>query len=80
MDFFFNKDLEYFFFNKDVKYLKTGNKEKKYASSLTKLKAIRGNPLPKKRYELEGLEEMIPMLWSSSKVKYDKDAAHGIHH
>ncbi|GKB74449.1 hypothetical protein Tco_0935861 [Tanacetum coccineum] len=42
------------FFNKDLEYLKTRNKEKKYAISLTKLKAA--------RYELEGLEEMIPKL------------------
>nr|GEV24140.1 hypothetical protein [Tanacetum cinerariifolium] len=48
-----------FFFNKDLEYLETGNKEKKYASSLTKPKAA--------RYELEGLEEMILKLWSSSK-------------
>ncbi|GKB16683.1 hypothetical protein Tco_0850606 [Tanacetum coccineum] len=50
-----------FFFNKDLEYLKTGNKEKKYASSLTKPKAA--------RYELEGLEEMIPKLWSLTKQK-----------
>ncbi|GJS66573.1 hypothetical protein Tco_0681137 [Tanacetum coccineum] len=43
-----------FFSNKDLEYLKTGNTEKKYASSLTKLKAA--------RYELEGLEEMILKL------------------
>ncbi|GJR50367.1 reverse transcriptase domain-containing protein [Tanacetum coccineum] len=55
-----------FFFNKDLEYLKTETKEKKYASSLTKSKAV--------RYELGGLEEMIPKLWSSSKVQYDKDA------
>ncbi|GKC22359.1 hypothetical protein Tco_1024509 [Tanacetum coccineum] len=52
-----------FFFNKDLEYLKTGNKENKYAVSLTKSKAA--------RYELEGLEEMIPKLWSSSKLQYD---------
>ncbi|GKA70860.1 hypothetical protein Tco_0776999 [Tanacetum coccineum] len=61
-----------FFFNKYLEYLKTGNKEIKYASSLTKPKAA--------MYELEGLEEMIPKLWSSSKVQYDKDDALRIHH
>ncbi|GJV22727.1 ribonuclease H-like domain-containing protein [Tanacetum coccineum] len=61
-----------FFFNKDLEYLKIGNKEKKYVISLTKPKAT--------RYELEGLEEMIPKLWSSSKVVYDLNAALGIHH
>ncbi|GJV53579.1 hypothetical protein Tco_1449320 [Tanacetum coccineum] len=61
-----------FFFNKYLEYLKTGNKEKKYASLLTKPKAA--------RYELEGLEEMNPKLWSSSKVQYEKDVALRIHH
>ncbi|GJU38764.1 hypothetical protein Tco_1191721 [Tanacetum coccineum] len=61
-----------FFFNKDLEYLKTGNKEKKYASLVTKPKAA--------RYELEGLEEMIPKLWSLSKVQYDLNTALGIHH
>nr|GEV71966.1 hypothetical protein [Tanacetum cinerariifolium] len=51
-----------FFFNKDLEYLKTGNKENKYVVSLTKLKAT--------RYELEGLEEMILKLWSSSQKEY----------
>ncbi|GJU89201.1 hypothetical protein Tco_1301624 [Tanacetum coccineum] len=52
-----------FFFKKDLEYLKTGNKEKKYAVSLIKPKAA--------RYELKGLEEMIPKLWSSifSRIK-----------
>ncbi|GJV55731.1 hypothetical protein Tco_1456736 [Tanacetum coccineum] len=61
-----------FFFNKDLEYLKIGNKEKKYVVSLTKPKDA--------RYELEVLEEMIPKLWSSSKVKYDLNATLGIHH
>nr|GEZ32126.1 hypothetical protein [Tanacetum cinerariifolium] len=60
-----------FFFNKDLEYLKTENKEKKYAISLTKPKPA--------RYE-QGLEQMIPNLWSSSKVKYDLNAALRIHH
>nr|GEX10215.1 hypothetical protein [Tanacetum cinerariifolium] len=49
-----------FFFNKDLKYLTTDNVEKKYATSLTKLK---------------GIEEMISKLWSSSKVAYEEDVA-----
>nr|GEW77011.1 hypothetical protein [Tanacetum cinerariifolium] len=61
-----------FIFNKDFEYLKIGNKEKKYAISLTKLKAT--------RYDLEGLKEMIPKLWSLSKVQYDLNTALGIHH
>ncbi|GJV82135.1 hypothetical protein Tco_1518005 [Tanacetum coccineum] len=61
VDFFFNKDLEYFSY---------GNVEKRYVTSLTKLKAA--------RYDLEGIEQMIQMLWSSSKVAYDKDVIFGI--
>ncbi|GKF87387.1 hypothetical protein Tco_0258264, partial [Tanacetum coccineum] len=43
-----------FFFNNDLEYLKTRNKERKYALSLTKTKAA--------RYDLVGIEEMIPRL------------------
>ncbi|GKC13578.1 hypothetical protein Tco_1010360, partial [Tanacetum coccineum] len=43
-----------YFFNKDLEYLMHGNKEKKYALSLSKVKAA--------RYEHEGIEEMIPHL------------------
>nr|GEX78729.1 hypothetical protein [Tanacetum cinerariifolium]GEX80102.1 hypothetical protein [Tanacetum cinerariifolium] len=48
-----------FFFNKDLEYLTTGNVEKKYGTSLTKLKFI--------RYDLKGIKEMIPQQWSSTK-------------
>ncbi|GJS91324.1 hypothetical protein Tco_0773960 [Tanacetum coccineum] len=51
-----------FFFNKDLDYLTTGNVEKKYATSLIKPKAA--------RYDLEGIEEMISKLWSSSKSSH----------
>ncbi|GKC70484.1 hypothetical protein Tco_1116367 [Tanacetum coccineum] len=58
-------------FNNNLEYLKTGNTEKKYASSLTKPKAA--------RYELEGLEEMIPNLWSSSKVGHAVTSSHTVY-
>ncbi|GKB23423.1 hypothetical protein Tco_0862824 [Tanacetum coccineum] len=61
-----------YFFNNDLEYLKTGNKERKYVVSLTNTKDA--------RYELEGIEEMIPRLWSSIKEAYDKNIALGIHH
>nr|GFA39840.1 hypothetical protein CTI12_AA475510 [Tanacetum cinerariifolium] len=48
-----------FFFNKDLEYLTIKNLEKKYSTSLTKLKA--------ERYDLEGIKQMIPQLWSTSK-------------
>ncbi|GJS95763.1 chaperonin CPN60-2, mitochondrial [Tanacetum coccineum] len=55
-----------FFSNNGLEYLKTGNSERKYTALITKTKAA--------RYELEGIEEMIPRLWSSVKVAYGKDA------
>ncbi|GKD74084.1 hypothetical protein Tco_1332366 [Tanacetum coccineum] len=45
---------------------------KEICYSLTKLKAA--------RYDLEGIEEMIPHLWSLTKVAYEKDVALGIIH
>ncbi|GKD61564.1 hypothetical protein Tco_1299073, partial [Tanacetum coccineum] len=61
------------FSNKDLECLRSGNlEENKYATSFTKPKAA--------RYELYGIEEMIPNLWSPSKVAYDKDVAYGISH
>ncbi|GKD90208.1 hypothetical protein Tco_1365715, partial [Tanacetum coccineum] len=56
-----------FFFNKYLEYLTNRNAEKKYATSLTKPKAA--------MYDLEGIEQMIPKLWGSFNVAYDKDAA-----
>ncbi|GKB92112.1 hypothetical protein Tco_0964384, partial [Tanacetum coccineum] len=56
-----------FFFNKDLEYLKKGNTKRKYAYPLTKPKAT--------RYELDGLEEMILNLWSSSNEGYDLNAS-----
>ncbi|GKD28946.1 hypothetical protein Tco_1239724 [Tanacetum coccineum] len=49
-----------------------GHPEKKYTTSITKTKAA--------RYELVSIEDMIPNLWSVTKVGYDKDAAFGIKH
>ncbi|GJS02457.1 hypothetical protein Tco_0318965 [Tanacetum coccineum] len=46
--------------------------EKTYTTSITKTKAA--------RYEIEGIEDMVPMLWSPTKVGYDKDALKGIKH
>ncbi|GJW22745.1 hypothetical protein Tco_0033367 [Tanacetum coccineum] len=55
-----------YFFNNDLEYLKSSDPEKKYTTSITKIKAA--------RYELVGIEDMIPNLWSVTKVGYDKDA------
>ncbi|GJV43895.1 reverse transcriptase domain-containing protein [Tanacetum coccineum] len=43
-----------------------------YHESITKTKAA--------QYEIEGIEDMVPMLWSPTKVGYDKDALKGIKH
>ncbi|GJW02718.1 hypothetical protein Tco_1561574 [Tanacetum coccineum] len=61
-----------YFFNKDLEYLKSSDLEKKYTKSITKIKAA--------RYELVGIEYMIPNLWSVAKVGYDKDAERRIKH
>ncbi|GKD77964.1 hypothetical protein Tco_1340585, partial [Tanacetum coccineum] len=59
-----------FFFNNDLEYLMNENKERKYDASVTKTKTV--------RYDLKFIEDMIPNLWSLTKVAYDKDAALGI--
>ncbi|GKA91793.1 hypothetical protein Tco_0813718 [Tanacetum coccineum] len=47
-----------FFFNKDLDYLLTGDKERKIALSISKLKAA--------HYLDFGLEELVPSLWVES--------------
>ncbi|GJX86236.1 hypothetical protein Tco_0337010 [Tanacetum coccineum] len=61
-----------FFFNNDLEYLRGGRNDKKYTASRTKSKAV--------RYELHGIEDMVPNLWSSVKVVYDRYALLGISH
>nr|GEW50777.1 hypothetical protein [Tanacetum cinerariifolium] len=48
------------------------NLEKRYTMSITKTKAA--------RYEIDGIEDMVLMLWSTTKVVYNKDAKKGIKH
>ncbi|GKC00095.1 hypothetical protein Tco_0986231 [Tanacetum coccineum] len=61
-----------FFFNNDLEYLRGGSNDKKYTASTTRSKAA--------RYELKGIEEMVPNLWSPVKVVYDRYALLGISH
>ncbi|GJX10405.1 hypothetical protein Tco_0200264 [Tanacetum coccineum] len=61
-----------FFFNNDLEYLRGGRNDKKYTSSTTKSKTA--------RYELKGIEDMVPNLWSPVKVVYDRYALLGISH
>nr|GEV63095.1 retrotransposon protein, putative, Ty1-copia subclass [Tanacetum cinerariifolium] len=62
-----------YFFNNDLDFLKTSGPEVTYTTSITKTKET--------RYEIEGIEgieDMVPTLWSPTKVGYDKDALKGI--
>ncbi|GKD78373.1 hypothetical protein Tco_1340994, partial [Tanacetum coccineum] len=61
-----------FFFNMDLDYLLTGDKERRIALSISKLKAA--------RYLDFGLEELVPSLWVESEREYDISAVYGITH
>ncbi|GJW51296.1 reverse transcriptase domain-containing protein [Tanacetum coccineum] len=61
-----------YFFNNDLEYLKTSDPEKTYTTSITKTKAA--------RYEIMGIEDMTPTLWSTIKHAYDKDSENRIKH
>ncbi|GJU87583.1 hypothetical protein Tco_1295129 [Tanacetum coccineum] len=63
----------YYFFNNDLEYLKGGSFSRKYTTSKTKTKAA-------KFYNIEGIEDMVPTLWSPVKVAYDQYAMWGISH
>ncbi|GJW78433.1 putative reverse transcriptase domain-containing protein [Tanacetum coccineum] len=52
--------------------LRGGSTDRKYTASITKTKAA--------KYDLKGIEDMVPMLWSPIKVTYDKHAALGTSH
>ncbi|GJT95277.1 hypothetical protein Tco_1090795 [Tanacetum coccineum] len=61
-----------YFFNNDLEYLKSIDSERKYTTSITKMKVA--------RYDLVGIEDMILKQLSATKVGYDKDVEHGIKH
>nr|GEW90159.1 hypothetical protein [Tanacetum cinerariifolium] len=61
-----------FFFNNDFQYLRGGSIDRKYTASTTKTKAT--------KYEIEGIEYMVPKLWSPIKAAYNKYAALGSSH
>nr|GEW29073.1 hypothetical protein [Tanacetum cinerariifolium] len=48
-----------YFFNNDLEYLKSGSKERKYTTSITKTKAA--------KYDLKFIKDMIPNQWSPIK-------------
>ncbi|GJY11401.1 hypothetical protein Tco_0379586 [Tanacetum coccineum] len=62
-----------YFFNNDLEYLKSSNLERTYTMSITKTKAA--------RYEIEGIEDMVPTLWSPTKVgsKLNKFSKHNVY-
>ncbi|GKE28543.1 hypothetical protein Tco_1443927, partial [Tanacetum coccineum] len=48
-----------FFFNNNLEYLRGGSTDRKYTESITKTKAA--------KYDVEGIEDMVPKLWSPIK-------------
>ncbi|GJT24157.1 hypothetical protein Tco_0894094 [Tanacetum coccineum] len=57
-----------YFFNKDLEYLVSGDKERRNALSISKMKAA--------YYPDFGLEELVPSLWIESECEYDISAAY----
>ncbi|GJS47404.1 hypothetical protein Tco_0597525 [Tanacetum coccineum] len=55
-----------YFFSNDIEFLKSSDPEKNYTTSITKTKTS--------RYEIMGIEDTVPTLWSPIKYGYDKDA------
>nr|GEU63305.1 hypothetical protein [Tanacetum cinerariifolium] len=61
-----------YFINNDLKYIQGGVSTMTYTTSTTKTKAA--------QYDLPGIEDMVPNIWSPIKVAYDKNALWGISH
>ncbi|GKD95890.1 hypothetical protein Tco_1379787 [Tanacetum coccineum] len=61
-----------FFINNDLKYLQGGVSTMTYTTSTTKSKAA--------KYDLPGIKDMVPNIWSPVKVAYDRYALWGISH
>ncbi|GKD30720.1 hypothetical protein Tco_1241498 [Tanacetum coccineum] len=61
-----------YFINNDLKYLQGGVSTMTYTTSTTKSKAA--------QYDLPGIEDMVPNIWSPVKVAYDRYALWGISH
>nr|GEY42417.1 hypothetical protein [Tanacetum cinerariifolium] len=59
-----------YFFNNDLDYLKTSDPEVTYITSIAKTKAT--------QYEIKGIKDMVPTLWSTIKHAYDKDEILGV--
>ncbi|GJW36652.1 hypothetical protein Tco_0059572 [Tanacetum coccineum] len=61
-----------YFFNKDLEYLVSGNKKRRHALLISKLKAT--------YYPDFGVKELVPSLWTKSESAYDISLAYGISH
>ncbi|GKB86124.1 retrovirus-related pol polyprotein from transposon TNT 1-94 [Tanacetum coccineum] len=62
-----------YFINNDLLYLQGGSAIRKYTTSTTKTKsAVYDN--------IKGIEDMVPNLWSPTKVPYDKHVVWGVSH
>ncbi|GJV81873.1 hypothetical protein Tco_1517743 [Tanacetum coccineum] len=61
-----------YFFNNDLAYLQGGSTDRTYTAFLTLTKAV--------KYDLPGIKDMVPNLWSPIKVAYDKHALLGTSH
>nr|GEZ74225.1 hypothetical protein [Tanacetum cinerariifolium] len=62
-----------YFINNDLAYLKGRSSSRKYTTSTTKTKDAKYDTI-------EGIEYMVPSLWSPMKVAYNKYAIWGITH
>ncbi|GJX95978.1 hypothetical protein Tco_0351776 [Tanacetum coccineum] len=62
-----------YFFNNDLEYLKGGSSSRKYITFTTKTKASKYD-------NIEGIEDMVPTLWSPVKVAYEKHDVRGAFH
>ncbi|GJX43331.1 hypothetical protein Tco_0260007 [Tanacetum coccineum] len=61
-----------YFFNNDLEYLKTFDPEVTYTSSITKTKAA--------WYEIKGIDDMVPTLWSTINDAVSVKKLHGYGH
>ncbi|GKC07981.1 hypothetical protein Tco_0999591 [Tanacetum coccineum] len=62
-----------YFFNNDLEYLKSSDPKRIYTTSITKTKAA--------RYEIQWIENMVPTLWSPTKVgsQLNKFSKHNVY-
>nr|GFD17513.1 hypothetical protein [Tanacetum cinerariifolium] len=60
-----------YFSNNDLEYLRGRSLSKKYTTSIIKTKAA--------KYDISGIKDMVPLLWSLVKVAYDRYAVWEFH-